>query len=72
VRGEGVIRFYWNQFLDWLTKRRISDFVVSAVGHLDGPVRAVHRLRDHYIVLTDREVYVVYEDYGSVISRRMR
>jgi hypothetical protein len=67
-----MIRFYWDQFLDWLTRRRIRDFVINAVGHLDGPVRSVHRLRDCYIVLTDRELYCVYEDCGRIFSRRMR
>ncbi len=56
---------YWQRFLDWITHRRISNLVISAVGEIRGPVRYVHRMRDQFVVMTDRDVYVVYEDEMS-------
>ena len=71
---KNLIAGAWHRFLDWITRVRLGNFVMSAVGEIHGPVRHVGKLRDGFIVITDRDVYAVYYDdaFGRYSVRRWK
>lgn len=70
----GAIRSLWYRFLARMSRHQFEAYVrIELVGSLDGPVRCTERLRDQVIVMTDRSVYVVRQDFtgGFVYSQRV-
>lgn len=67
------MRSLWLRFQRWAAGQLVRDFALTAVGHIDGPVRQIIPMRDYYIALTDRNVFMIYHDdfYGRPNIRRV-
>jgi hypothetical protein len=56
----------WYRFLAWTFRKRREAYVrVYLVGTFSGPIRRIEHFRDMVVVLTDRDVYTVRQDYSS-------
>lgn len=54
----------WYRFLAWTFRKRREAFVrIDLVGSFDGPIRRIEHLQGMLVVITDRNVYTVQQDF---------